>query len=162
MALGRGQEWGLSLEYGSIIMSEFNDKVYQIVRRIPPGRVMTYGQIAALLGIPRAARAVGWALHWVAEDSDVPCQRVVNRNGGLAAGYGWGGQLAHRADLEVEEVEISEGFTVDLARYQWWPQESDLPDLQLSVYQQAELNEKIPFSRETLSTRKLKTRPKTG
>ncbi len=139
-------------------MSEFNDKVHEIVRRIPRGRVMTYGQIAALLGVPRGARAVGWALHWVVEDKEVPCQRVVNRFGGLAAGYGWGGQVAHRADLVAEEVEVREDFTVDLARYQWWPQEHELPDLQLSVYKQVELNEMLPFSRERLSLPRPKNR----
>src|SRR5437870_752866 len=113
-------------------MSEFNDKVYEIVRRIPYGRVMTYGQIAALLGIPRAARAVGWALNAVPSEAKVPCQRVVNRNGGLASGYGWGGKAAHRADLVVENVEISADFTVDLKKYQWWPTEDELPELALS------------------------------
>src|SRR3954452_6438447 len=113
-------------------MSEFNNKVYEIVRSIPYGRVMTYGQIAALLGIPRAARAVGWALHAVPSQAKVPCQRVVNRNGGLAAGYGWGGQAAHKMDLLPEGVEIRDDFTVDLKKYQWFPDESDLPDLALS------------------------------
>ncbi len=118
---------------------------------------MTYGQIAALLGVPRAARAVGWALHWVSEGADIPCQRVVNRFGGLAAGYGWGGQLAHRTDLAAEQVEISPEFTVDLEKYQWWPTESELPELRLSPYKRAELDEKLPNSEETI-TRRGKTR----
>lgn len=129
-------------------MSEFNDKVYEIVRRIPYGRVMTYGQIAALLGIPRAARAVGWALHAVPSGSKVPCQRVVNRNGGLAAGYGWGGQTAHRMDLLAEAVEISADFTVDLKKYQWWPTDDELPELALSPHIQEELDKKLAASYE--------------
>jgi methylated-DNA-protein-cysteine methyltransferase related protein len=132
-------------------MSELNDKVYEIVRRIPYGRVMTYGQIAALLGVPRAARAVGWALHAAPTEPPVPCQRVVNRFGGLAAGYGWGGQLAHRLELEAEAVEIKEDFTVDLQKYQWWPEESDLPGLQLSPYKRDELDQKLPENDERLS-----------
>lgn len=141
-------------------MSEFNEKVHEIVRRIPKGRVMTYGQIAALLGVPRGARAVGWALHWVVDDANVPCQRVVNRYGGLAAGYGWGGQVAHKADLLTDGVTVRDDFTIDLKEYQWWPTETDLPDLQLSPYKQTELNEMLPFSREQLSTKKLARKQK--
>ena len=139
-------------------MSTFNDKVYEIVRRIPYGRVMTYGQIAALWGVPRASRAVGFALHGVNEQDAVPCQRVVNRFGGLAAGYGWGGQQAHKADLIVEDVEIRDDFTVDLKKYQWWPEESELPDLQLSPTDQAEVNKLVEFSFEKLSNHRVKPR----
>ncbi len=132
-------------------MSEFNNKVYEIVRQIPYGRVMTYGQIAAILGIPRAARAVGWALHAVSSEAQVPCQRVVNRFGGLAAGYGWGGQLTHRLELVAEAVEINDDFTVDLKKYQWWPAESELPELALSPHKRVELDQKLPESDERLS-----------
>lgn len=139
-------------------MSEFNQKVYEIVRRIPKGKVMTYGQIAALIGVPRAARAVGYALHWVAEEENMPCQRVVNRFGGLAAGYGWGGQQAHKADLLVEGVEVKEDFTVDLTKYQWLPEEKDLPDVQLSPYKAAELDEQIKSEGSVRTRLKSKTK----
>jgi len=61
----------------------FFDKVYQLVCLIPPGRVATYGQIAALLGYPRAARTVGWALHALSDEQAqvVPWQRVVGAGG---------------------------------------------------------------------------------
>ena len=134
-------------------MSEFNEKVYTIVRSIPRGRVMTYGQIATLLGVPRAAREVGWALHWVEGDSSVPCQRVVNRFGGLASGYG-GGQIGHRQDIEAEGVEVRDDYTLDLARYQWQPDAAETEALHLSLDKQHELNAKLPFSHETLSTRR--------
>lgn len=133
------------------LMSEFNDKVYEIVRRIPYGRVMTYGQIAALLGIPRAARAVGWALHAVPSGAKVPCQRVVNRNGGLAGGYGWGGQAAHKADLLPEGVEIRDDFTVDLKKYQWFPAEGDLPGLELTPAVRDFIDQRLSSGNERLS-----------
>jgi methylated-DNA-protein-cysteine methyltransferase-like protein len=136
-------------------MNEFNHKVYEIVRRIPYGRVMTYGQIATLLGVPRAARAVGWALHWVDEKEEVPCQRVVNRFGGMATGYGWGGQQAHKADLEVENVEVRADFTIDLKKYQWWPEEGELPEYQLSPEARTELDQKLASGEERLSTKKV-------
>lgn len=141
-------------------MSEFTNKVYEIVQRIPYGRVMTYGQIAALLGLPRAAREVGWALNAVPKGMNVPCQRVVNRFGGLASGYGWGGQKAHKADLLPEGVEISDEFTVDLQKYQWFPDEKDLPDLQLSFVKREELEAKLQPSQEHLSPSGRRDRPK--
>ena len=65
----------------------FNERVYEIVRRVPKGKVISYGQVAFLAGSPRGARAVGWALHrnpypWVmGGENPVPCHRVVNREG---------------------------------------------------------------------------------
>lgn len=139
-------------------MSEFNQKVYEIVRRIPVGKVMTYGQIAALIGVPRAARAVGYALHWVDESQKIPCQRVVNRFGGLAAGYGWGGQQAHKADLLVEGFEVKDDFTVDLAKYQWFPGEGELPtNIQLSPEGAVELDNYIK-NEGSVSTRAKKSK----
>ncbi|PJF43030.1 MAG: cysteine methyltransferase [Candidatus Thermofonsia Clade 1 bacterium] len=63
-------------------MPGFNERVYSLVRRIPRGKVLTYGRVAALLGVPRGARAVGWALHGA--PSDVPWQRVVNAKGRIS------------------------------------------------------------------------------
>ncbi|NWJ48062.1 MAG: methylated-DNA--[protein]-cysteine S-methyltransferase [Chloroflexi bacterium] len=131
--------------------STFSQQVYKIVKAIPKGKVMTYGQIALLLGVPRASRQVGWALHSVPEEYQVPCQRVVNRYGGLAAGYGWGGQLAHRAELEADGVEIREDFTVDLEKYQWHPTEAEIVLLQLPLESLERLNQKLAFSNERLS-----------
>ncbi len=134
--------------------NEFNRKVYELVHRIPRGRVMTYGQVAAVLGVPRAARAVGWALHRVDEDEAVPCQRVVNRFGGLATGYGWGGQLSHKLDLEADEVEVRPDFTVDLEKYQWQPEPDELPELQLPSVYQRDFDQKLPAAEGQLSRRK--------
>ena len=83
---------------------------------------MTYGQVAAVLGAPRSARAVGYMLHFTSEAAQVPCQRVVNRWGRLAPAYGWGGFEQHRDDLIADGVEVREDFTVDLKQYQWTPE----------------------------------------
>ena len=99
----------------------FHREVFALVRSIPRGRVMTYGQIARILGFPRRARVVGWALHW-SDEGELPAQRVVNRFGGLASGYTWGGRVRHQSDLEAEGVEVRDDDTVDLERYQWWPE----------------------------------------
>lgn len=95
----------------------FREAVWSVVRSIPRGRVMTYGQVAALTGRARAARAVGWVLHFTPAEAEVPCQRVVNRYGGLAHAYGWGGIESHKADLLADGVEVRPDYTVDLARY---------------------------------------------
>ena len=62
-------------------MSAFNKKVYALVSRIPPGKVLSYGRVAQLIGVPHGARAVGWALHALANERDVPWQRVINAKG---------------------------------------------------------------------------------
>jgi len=95
-------------------------EVYDIVRRIPPGRVMNYGQIARYLVRPLSARAVGWAIHQCPED--VPWHRVVNASGGCStdslADVSRGLQ---RALLEAEGVEFRADGTLDLALYRWSP-----------------------------------------
>jgi methylated-DNA-protein-cysteine methyltransferase related protein len=101
--------------------SGFRERVWDFVRSVPEGRVVTYGQVAACLGAPFAARAVGTVLARTPASAHVPCQRVVNRWGRLAPVYGWGGMEQHRRELEAEGVEVRPDFTVDLERYQWWP-----------------------------------------
>ena len=99
--------------------AKFRDEVYKLVAEIPIGRVMTYGQIAALCGRPRSARMVGQVAHWGPQD--LPWQRVVNRNGGLARGYTSGGYEAHRRDLEAEGIEVNKDFRVDIKKLIYWP-----------------------------------------
>lgn len=96
----------------------FRERVEMLVAQIPRGQVMTYGQLAALCGNARAARIVGGIAHF--GDPDLPWQRVVNKQGGLAAGYP-GGRRGHRAVLEAEGYEVLEGDRVDVQRLLWWP-----------------------------------------
>ncbi|HUP26806.1 MAG TPA: methylated-DNA--[protein]-cysteine S-methyltransferase, partial [Chloroflexia bacterium] len=99
----------------------FRERVWAFVRSVPPGKVVTYGQVAAVLGVPFAARAVGSVLHHTPGEANVPCQRVVNRWGRLAPIFGWGGAEQHRMELEAEGVAVRPDMTVDLETYQWWP-----------------------------------------
>lgn len=102
---------------------KFKDRVYMLVAQIPKGRVMTYGQLAALAGSARAARIVGGIAHY--GDANLPWHRVVNKNGGLASGYP-GGRLAHKKHLEKEGVALQslEGqFYVYVAKILWRPKE---------------------------------------
>jgi len=90
--------------------------VYALVRRIPTGRVATYGEIARALGDPRAARTVGWALRACADD--VPWHRVVNAQGKIS----WrptGGYHRQRVLLRQEGVRLSRGGRIDLGKFAW-------------------------------------------
>ncbi|HEU5432429.1 MAG TPA: MGMT family protein [Thermomicrobiales bacterium] len=100
---------------------EFAAAVYAIVARIPPGRVTTYGRIARALGEPRAAREVGWALMNVPAESDLPCHRVVNREGRLTGGWAFGQPEIMRCLLADEGVPFVEAEQVDLERCVWDP-----------------------------------------
>lgn len=97
----------------------FYQRVYAVVQRIPRGKVATYGQVAALAGSPRAARVVGYALHVNPRPGVIPCHRVVNRFGGLAPAFAFGGQDAQRILLEGEGVSVGEDGIVPLALFGW-------------------------------------------
>jgi len=97
----------------------FRDRVYEAVRRIPPGKVATYGQIARLLGQPRAAREVGWALRDSPEGMGVPWQRVINAQGRVSFPAGSQGAAMQRAMLEEEGVVFSPDGSVNLKIYAW-------------------------------------------
>lgn len=100
---------------------DFRGRVEALVAQIPYGRVMTYGQIAALCGNARAARIVGGIAHF--GNPDLPWQRVVNKSGGLALGYP-GGRRGHKQVLEAEGLMVSEDYRVDVASLLWWPPSS--------------------------------------
>lgn len=98
---------------------EFKDRVYGLVARIPQGRVMTYGQIAAYCGAAWAAWEVGQIAH--TGPSHLPWHRVVNKQGGLAAGWPNGGRAAHALVLEAEGVKVLGEYKVDLSALLWVP-----------------------------------------
>lgn len=97
--------------------SGFFEQVYELVRDIPPGRVATYGQVAALAGVPRGARAVGWALRALDGElaSRVPWQRVVGQGGRISTRAG-AGQFEQRRRLRAEGVRFSKN-RIDMQRY---------------------------------------------
>jgi methylated-DNA-protein-cysteine methyltransferase-like protein len=99
-------------------MSVF-EKIYEVVKRIPKGKVATYGYVALLAGNPRWARVVGYALHNNPAPMVIPCHRVVNREGRVAEAFVFGGGNAQRELLEREGVVFREDGTVDLKKYGW-------------------------------------------
>ncbi len=94
------------------------DKIYDVVRQIPRGKVATYGQVALLAGNPRWARVVGYALHVNPDPETIKCHRVVNRNGKVSEAFAFGGENMQIRLLEEEGVEVKDG-KVDLNIYQW-------------------------------------------
>ena len=93
------------------------ERIYEVVRSIPEGKVMTYGQVALLAGNPRWARVVGYALHVNPEPGVIPYHRVVNREGRVAPGFAFGGTDAQRKLLEGEGVSFLENGLVDMEKH---------------------------------------------
>ena len=100
------------------MMSGFFESVYAVVKRIPEGTVLTYGDVARAVGAPRCARQVGWALHSNPQPGVIPCHRVVFGDGRLADGFAFGGKEVQKALLEAEGVQF-DNFIVDLKKYRW-------------------------------------------
>ncbi len=105
---------------GAAAKTSFYETAWALVRQVPPGAVVTYGQVATWLGSPRAARAVGYAMFNIPDDS-IPWHRVINSQGRISVG----GHL-HRPDLqrlllEEEGVVFGERGVVDLRRFGWRP-----------------------------------------
>ena len=93
------------------------EKIYEVVKNIPKGKVATYGQVAILAGNPHWARVVGYALHNNPDPSTIPCHRVVNREGRVAAAFVFGGGNVQRQLLEGEGIVFELDGTIDLKKY---------------------------------------------
>jgi methylated-DNA-protein-cysteine methyltransferase related protein len=101
------------------VAATFTQRVYRMVRRVPYGRIVSYGGVAALLGQPRAARGVGQALHALPDGSTVPWWRVVNRNGEISIrGFPHAAKLQRRL-LEGEGVRFDSRGRIDWKRFGW-------------------------------------------
>ena len=112
------------------MMTSFFDQVYRLVRQIPPGKVTSYGAIARMLGNPRAARTVGWALHGLPEGSDVPWHRVINSQGRISTSCREHGADLQQTLLKTEGIEFDKRGYTDWDRFGWdglpWPEVEEL------------------------------------
>lgn len=109
--------------------ASFNAQVYALVRCIPPGKVLSYGRVAEMLGVPHGAREVGWALSALKHarvEPPVPWHRVLNAQGRISIKGSLEAAFEQRARLEAEGVVFDERDTLDMSRYQWNP---SLPEL---------------------------------
>lgn len=99
-------------------MSVF-EKIYDVVKQIPYGKVATYGQVAMLAGNPRWARIVGYALHKNPDPENIPCYRVVTKDGKVADSFAFGGGNAQKELLEAEGIVFNKDGKIDMQKYQW-------------------------------------------
>ncbi|MCR4615552.1 MAG: MGMT family protein [Clostridiales bacterium] len=95
------------------------EKIYEIVKQIPRGKVCTYGTVAVMAGDPGLSRVVGYALHSNPDNSLIPCHRVVNRFGEVSSAFAFGGANAQTLMLEAEGIVFDENGRVDLKKYLW-------------------------------------------
>ena len=123
-------------------MSKFKEKVYEIVRLIPRGRVVSYGQVALMAGIPRAAIQVGWVLHISDESNNLPWWRVINNAGRISTTC-----LEHTAQrqkelLTKEGVKVDAKLNIDIKKYRFRPGFSIVEKLELDEFYVQKLMEK--------------------
>lgn len=97
------------------------ERIYAVVRRIPRGRVATYGQVARLAGLPGRARQVGYAMYALPKGSGVPWQRVINAAGRVSRRRVPGAELTQRMLLEREGVRFGSGGRISVATFGWTP-----------------------------------------
>jgi methylated-DNA-protein-cysteine methyltransferase-like protein len=115
-----------------VVEQNYYERVYALVRTVPAGRVVTYGQVARSLGAERGARAVGYALRALSDPDGVPWWRVVNASGGISPrGSGFGAEI-QRELLEAEGVRFGLAGTIELKHYCYqltrWPAGRSLAD----------------------------------
>ncbi|HET7361825.1 MAG TPA: MGMT family protein [Salinimicrobium sp.] len=103
--------------------TSFFEKVYEVVKKIPPGRVTSFGAIAKALGAAKSARMVGWAMNNASKMEDVPAHRVVNRNGLLTGKHHFGGTFAMQQLLEAEGVVVKNDQVQDFEKIFWEPRD---------------------------------------
>ena len=100
--------------------SRFSQKVIQVVQSIPEGKVVSYGQVALYVGVPRAARQVGWILRNLTDDSGVPWWRVVNHRGQISIKGNWhADKVMQKKLLQAEGIIIDSSFWLDIEKYRF-------------------------------------------
>jgi methylated-DNA-protein-cysteine methyltransferase related protein len=100
-------------------MKNYFEQVYELVAQIPAGKVATYGQIATILGTPKNARIVGWAMRATPSDMKLPCYRVVNKKGALSPSYAFGDKAVQRAMLEIEGITFNNQGCINVKDHLW-------------------------------------------
>ena len=107
----------IKIEIVQVIHLTTFEKIYEVVKNIPKGKVATYGQVAMLSGNPRWSRVVGYALHVNPQPGVIPCHRVVNRFGETSKAFAFGGEDIQRKLLEEEGIVFGKDGKIDLTKY---------------------------------------------
>tara|TARA_B100001250_G_scaffold79617_1_gene65388 strand:- start:3358 stop:3690 length:333 start_codon:yes stop_codon:yes gene_type:complete len=103
---------------------DFFERVYFVVRKIPFGKVTSYGAIAKYLGSPQSSRVVGWAMNNSHYKNDIPAHRVVNRNGMLTGKHHFSGTNLMKELLENEGIKVVDNIVLDFEKFFWDPSEN--------------------------------------
>ena len=103
----------------------FFERVYEIARQIPEGKITSYGAIAKALGAARSARMVGWAMNASHNHDDIPAHRVVNRKGLLTGKHHFNGTNLMQQLLENEGIKVIDNQIIDFEKHFWEPEMSD-------------------------------------
>ncbi|MBW6441619.1 MGMT family protein [Patescibacteria group bacterium] len=112
-------------------MSKFTDGVINIVKLVPKGKVVSYGQVAVMVGSPRSALQVGWALHIKGEEGITPWWRVVNKDGYISTKCEEHTKNIQKEHLLKEGVEVGKNLKIDMKKFRWFPKYSTLKNLEL-------------------------------
>lgn len=129
---------------------KFKDKVINVVRLIPKGRVVSYGQVALYLGLPRAGRQVGWVLNRLDErkpEEDIPWWRVVNNQGRISIKGSKFSAVEQRNLLLAENVLVKTDLTFEIEKYRFLPDDRFIKSLKLDESYLEMLNDKLSFAR---------------
>ncbi len=127
-------------------MSKFKEKVIEVVSLIPFGKVVSYGQVALYIGIPRAARQVGWMLNRMEGDVQIPWWRVVNNQGRISI-KGSKYTAEDQRELLVEEgIRVNDDLTLVIEKYRFVPHQNLLEELGLDSIYLSMISSKIPYS----------------
>jgi methylated-DNA-protein-cysteine methyltransferase-like protein len=131
-------------------------RIYEVVARVPRGRVVTYGQVAALAGLPRQARLVGYAMHGLPDNSTLPWHRVINAQGKVSVrSFAGPSEGLQRHLLEEEGVTFDENERVSLKRFRWKPRarSAKAPQITAPRGEPATRRSKAPAKRRTKARR---------
>ena len=112
-------------------MSKFKEKIVRIVKLIPSGYVVSYGQVALMAGVPRAARQVGWILHDYSDKYNLPWWRVINNAGRISTNCLDHTVLMQKEFLEKENIIVNKDLTLDIEKYRYRPSKKTLSVLEL-------------------------------
>ncbi len=96
------------------------ERIYEVVKTIPEGKVASYGTVAMLAGNPRWSRVVGYALHVNPQPGIIPCHRVVTKDGSTSEAFAFGGKETHKALLAAEGVTFLADGRVDMRKHAWF------------------------------------------
>ncbi|MFZ2664500.1 MAG: MGMT family protein [Patescibacteria group bacterium] len=113
-------------------MSKFKDRIIQIVRSIPKGKVASYSQVALIAGYPRGAQQVGWVLHTVGGENGTPWWRVINNQGRISTKCLEHTPSIQKQMLEEDGITVAKNLDIDIEKYRWRPSVAKLKQLGLS------------------------------